>query len=62
MVKKDMMTQKELFQQRLAERKKTRQPRSNSVAAYGGMDSTLPLEKLDSLENEEVSELKKTES
>lgn len=59
MVKKDMMTQKELFQKRLAERKKTRGPRSSSVAAYGGMDSTLPLEKLDSLEG---SELKKKES
>ena len=46
-VNKDMLTQKEMFQKRLAERKKNQKERANSVS-HGGLNNTLPLDQIDS--------------
>ena len=45
-IKKDIAIQDEMFKKRLAERRKTRQPRANSVC-HGGLNSTLPLDQID---------------
>ena len=48
-VKKDMANQQEQFQRRLQERKKNRLDRSASIT-NGGLNQTLPLEKIESLD------------
>lgn len=51
-----MLTQKELFQQRLAERKKAR----GSSSVTRGLNNTLPLGKVESLDDMEAPEVRKS--